>query len=77
MGVPEVWRYNGGRFRVMVLEGDRYAEQRKSRAFPVAESAALALLFRDSISLSNMAWIRRARAWVRPLGPDAPMVQQE
>jgi hypothetical protein len=37
----------------------------------MVEAAALALLFRDSAGLSDMAWIRRARAWARTLGPDA------
>jgi len=59
IGVPEVWRYNGERFQVMILTGDHYNEQSKSQAFPLASAAALAWLFRDSIMLSNMAWIRR------------------
>ena len=70
LGVPEVWRYNGERFQVLILAGDRYAEQPLSRAFPMVESTALALLFHDSVGLSNLAWSRRARAWLRTLGPD-------
>ncbi|MGI8915222.1 MAG: Uma2 family endonuclease [Chloroflexota bacterium] len=69
LGVPEVWRYNGERFQVLILAGDHYTEQRQSQAFPMAEAAALALLFRGSITLSDMAWIRRARTWVRTLEP--------
>jgi Uma2 family endonuclease len=71
IGVPEVWRYNGKRFQVMILTGDRYDEHPLSRAFPMVEAAALTLLFRDNAGLSDMAWIRRARAWARTLGPDA------
>ena len=71
IGVPEVWRYNLERFQVLILDGDHYTAQPESRAFPLVEAAALALLFRDSIGLSNLGWSRRARAWVRSLGPGA------
>jgi len=67
IGVPEVWRYNGERFQVMILTGDHYTEQRTGLAFPLADAAALTFLFRDSLTISDMAWIRRSRIWVRNL----------
>src|SRR5262249_24671611 len=42
VGVPEVWRYEGERVRMLTLTGDRYIEREQSLAFPALRSAPLA-----------------------------------
>jgi Uma2 family endonuclease len=65
-GVPEVWRFDGARLSILatVAEGE-YGEQARSQALPAVTSAALTSLLSEGIGLSNVAWMRRVRAWLR------------
>lgn len=65
IGVPEVWRYDGGLLVFLVRERDRYVEQPASRAFPLIRSAELATLLDEGRALTDMTWIRRVRLWTR------------
>lgn len=65
LGVPEVWRYESGRLDLRLLEGDRYRASPRSRAFPALTAGALAALLPGSLDVGDIAWIRRARTWVR------------
>jgi len=38
VGVPEVWRYDGERVRMLALAGDSYVERERSLAFPALQS---------------------------------------
>ena len=69
IGVPEVWRYDGGRLEFLVLEGDGYLEQPASHAFPHIRSTALATLLDDGRALTDIAWIRRVRRWTSTFTP--------
>ena len=44
LGVPEVWQWHEGTFRVFVLEGDRYVESERSRLVPAIDLALVAEL---------------------------------
>ena len=73
--VPEVWRYNGTRITVLLLQPDgSYRESPVSRALPALPFAELPrfLALADDISLSFAEIGRRFRAWVRALPPAAP-----
>jgi Uma2 family endonuclease len=52
MGVPEIWRHDGGRVSIFVLREGEYAV--------VAESAV-----EESRSLGSAAWMRRVCEWAR------------
>ena len=72
--VPEVWRYNGARLVILVLQADgAYAESPTSPAMPTLPVAELVpfLALATDLTLSNAAIDRQFRAWVRSL-PAAP-----
>jgi len=70
VGVPEVWRYDGQKVEVLVLNDEGYVPQFESRMLPGMTAAALADLLTDVPLLDAAAWMRRARHWARSL-PDA------
>jgi Uma2 family endonuclease len=41
LGVPEVWRYDGARLTINVLENDDYVEAKQSRALPLLTASLL------------------------------------
>jgi len=65
VGVPEVWRYDGERVRMLTLAGDSYVEREQSLAFPALRSAHLAELLSASQQMPRTAWLRHVRAWAR------------
>lgn len=67
-GVPEVWRYDGERLRILLLEGDRYAESALSRALPGVPAVALSALIQEIEWLDDLELIDRVRDWARGLG---------
>jgi Uma2 family endonuclease len=67
IGVPEVWRFDGERLRILVLENDGYADSPRSRALPPVSADALTALLPASIGSGDIAWIRQARAWASTL----------
>ncbi len=73
--IPEVWRYNGERLTVLLLQSDgSYEEASVSRALPklpLAEFQQFLILAEDrGMSFATIA--RRFREWVRTLPVDAP-----
>jgi len=65
VGVPEVWRYDGERVRMLALAGDGYIEREQSLAFPALRSAHLAELLAASQQMPRTAWLRHVRAWAQ------------
>ena len=65
LGVREVWRYDGARASIFVLEGREYAEARESAALPSLTSDVLTRFIEASISLGSTDWLRRVREWAR------------
>lgn len=80
IGVPEVWRYDGARLEMLVLQADRYTVSPRSPLFPLAHADALAALKPGSMEMGDIAWSRRVRTWVqerashraRPVPEDQP-----
>lgn len=73
--VPEVWRYNGARFTVLLLQNDNtYRESSVSRALPALPVAEVqrVLSLADDVSLDFIDMRRRTREWVRALPPTPP-----
>ena len=65
LGVPEVWRYDGQRWIILVLEGDRYAERGGSTALPDLTGAVIQGLVEEGRSMRRPEWLRRVREWAR------------
>jgi Uma2 family endonuclease len=65
LGVPEIWRYDGRRLRVFLLDEDDYVESPTSRAFPQLPLAELVRFLDRRSSLSETQLIRAFREWVR------------
>jgi len=65
VGVPEVWRYDGERVRMLALVGESYVEREQSLAFPTLQSEHLAVLLEASQQMPRTAWLRHVRAWAQ------------
>jgi Uma2 family endonuclease len=65
LGVPEVWRYIGGRIEISVLEGDRYVQVTESRALPPVTDAVLAQFVSEAQSRTSSDWARLVQNWAR------------
>jgi Uma2 family endonuclease len=74
--IPEVWRYNGERLAVLLLQPDgSYRESSVSRALPalpVADVPRL-LALADDVSLDFAAIRRRLQQWIHSLPPGTPV----
>ena len=73
--VPEVWRYDGVRLMVLLLQPDgTYTESPTSRALPALPVVELTrfLALAADVSIDYISVCRRFRAWVRALPAAAP-----
>jgi len=73
--ISEVWRYNGSRLAVLLLQPDgTYRESSVSRAVPALplNDVPGLLALADDVSLDFATITRRLRAWVRALPANAP-----
>ena len=68
LGVPEVWRYDGERLEILLLEGGEYVGSSESRALPGLTAAALSDLLAQSRGLEWKAWLLHVREWAREFG---------
>jgi Uma2 family endonuclease len=65
IGVPEVWRYDGVRASIFVLEDREYAEAGESAALPSLTSDVLTRFIEESASPGSTHWLRTVREWAR------------
>jgi Uma2 family endonuclease len=65
IGVPEVWRYDGERMTILVLEGSDYAERTESIVLPPVTSNVLTDFVEKSKSMKRTAWLEVVREWAR------------
>jgi Uma2 family endonuclease len=65
IGVPEVWRYDGKRLKILVLEGSDYAETSESTALPPVTSNALTDFVEKSKTTKRTVWLKKVRDWAR------------
>ncbi len=57
LGVPEVWRYEGDGFSILLLEGGDYTEAAESAALPPLTAGVLSDLIEKSRSLDIADWL--------------------
>jgi Uma2 family endonuclease len=65
IGVPEVWRYDGERMTILVLEGSDHAETAESIVLPPVTSNVLTDFVEKSKSMKRTAWLEVVREWSR------------
>ena len=65
MGVPEVWRYDGERMTILVLEGSDYAKTAESIVLPPVTSTDLTRFVEQSKSTRRTDWLRGVREWAQ------------
>jgi Uma2 family endonuclease len=65
IGVPEVWRYDGERMTILVLEGSDYTERTESIVLPPVTSKVLTDFVEKSKSMKRTAWLEEVREWSR------------
>lgn len=71
LGVPEVWRYDGSRWSILVLESAEYVEREESRALPGATSAIVSRFLEESRHMRRPDWLKRVREWARSAQPES------
>jgi len=66
LGVPELWRHDGVKLRIYVLDDRRtYAEADASPSFPMISPAQLDDLLQQSRGRNDVEWARLVRSWIR------------
>jgi Uma2 family endonuclease len=65
MGIPEVWRSDGERISMFVLDQARYRESPASLALPVLTSEVLNRFLADSRTMLSPDWFRMVGDWAR------------
>jgi Uma2 family endonuclease len=66
LGVPEVWRHDGGRVTILVLDGGEYRESTSSVALPLLTADRLNEALTDGLAATRtLDWVRGPREWAR------------
>lgn len=65
MGVPEVWRYDGQRMTILVLEDSDYAETTESLALQPVTGSVLGDFVEKTKTTKRTDWLRTVRQWAR------------
>jgi Uma2 family endonuclease len=65
LGVPEVWRYDGSSFVILVLQGKQYIQQPTSRVLPMISQTDLMRFIGMSATMGETSLIRAFRQWFR------------
>ncbi len=66
LGVPEIWRYDGNRLKMLGLQADlRYIELESSLCFPGLTASDVERFLISARSTDKIRWARGLRDWVR------------
>jgi Uma2 family endonuclease len=65
MGVPEVWRYDGERMTILVLEGPEHVATNESNALSPVTSNVLTDFVEKCKTVGRTVWLEKVREWVR------------
>ncbi len=65
LGVPEVWRFNGGILTICSLVNDSYQTNEVSLVLPMFNAAVLMKFLELSLTMGETSLIRHLRQWVR------------
>ena len=65
LGVPEIWRYDGNRLEIYVLQDDEYVNQSNSRALTLLTAADILRFLTSHQTLGENALVKQFRQWIR------------
>lgn len=65
LGVPEIWRYNGNRLEIYVLQNNEYVTQSDSRALPLLTAAEILRFLTPTQTVGENASTRQFRQWIK------------
>ena len=65
LGVPEIWRYDGSRLEIHVLQDDEYVNQANSRALTLLTAADILRFLTSHQTLGENALVKQFRQWIR------------
>lgn len=65
IGVPEIWRYDGQKLTVFLLQGSEYQESHESQSILRLTSTTLSQMIAQGISMKRSVWVRAVREWAR------------
>lgn len=65
VGVPEVWRYQGGRVQIFQRAGEQYTAVEQSIVLPPLTSTILTQFLEENRTLRSPDWLRRVQEWAR------------
>lgn len=68
--VGEVWRHDGTRVTILVLEAGEYRAVERSRALPHLEAGRLTTLLTEGAETPLPAWLAATRAWAAGVAAD-------
>jgi len=63
MGIPEVWRCDGQRVTILLLEQDGYRESSSSQSLPVLTSEDLTRFLAESRTMLSPDWFQAVSDW--------------
>jgi Uma2 family endonuclease len=74
VGIPEVWRYDGGRASIHRLDRDTgtYREAAQSAALAGVTHETLSRFVAAGLTTKRNEWLRRVRAWAREQAQESP-----
>jgi Uma2 family endonuclease len=65
LGIPEVWRCDGQRVSIFILDQDRYRESSSSQALPILTSEVLTRFLAESRTTLSPDWFQAVSDWAR------------
>ncbi len=65
LGVPEVWRYDGKKLEISLLEGEGYKVAPESAVLPGFTGETLSKLIEEGKSMKRLEWIKKIREAAR------------
>jgi Uma2 family endonuclease len=71
LGVPEVWQFDGERFKILELAATEYISQRQSLALPMVTVDVVQRLLIQAQEMGETSWAKAVRQWVKEQGDDS------
>lgn len=65
LGVPEVWQFDGGNFKILGLAATEYISQRQSLALPMVTVDVVERLLIQAQEMGETSWAKAVRQWVK------------
>jgi Uma2 family endonuclease len=64
-GISEVWRFDGQKLEILVLQHREYCRSETSLALPKVTAEAVTCFLHESFRIGRLEWIKKVRAWAQ------------